>query len=261
MLLRIEAAHLCLLRDITLGLLSRQVKLLTRKLWLLLLLNLARVDALEQLLHLMRIHALVHHLLGLLLVLALVHGHLVLRLILARLPTLHKLRLLLEVPVHLHKHLPRNLVIALELLLLLVGLNHAVEVVLALKHLILHAHVLHLLTSQPRIVWPTHHFTETILPRTHLVHQILSLALELELLSHIGMHRHVRVAHASRVHCKVGTRNLRVVLVHVLLDHMQRFKFESLSFLWLHAGNLGDVVVLDVLIADLLEDFPRELTD
>ena len=133
MLLRIEAAHLCLLRDITLGLLSRQVKLLTRKLWLLLLLlNLTGVDALEQLLHLMRIHALVHHLLGLLLVLALVHGHLVLRLILACLPTLHKLRLLLEVPVHLHKHLPRNLVIALELLLLLVGLHHAVEVILAL---------------------------------------------------------------------------------------------------------------------------------
>ena len=85
--------------------------------------------------------------------------------------------------------------------------------------------MLHLLTSQPRIVWPTHHFPETILPSTHLVHQILSLALELELLSHTGMHRHVRVAHASRVHCKVGTRNLSVVLVHVLLDHMQRFKF------------------------------------
>ena len=88
MLLRIEATYLCLLREVTLRLLSGQIKLLTRKLWLLLL-DLVRVYTLEQLLHL-RIYALIHHMLGLLLILALVNGHLILHLVLIGLPSLHK---------------------------------------------------------------------------------------------------------------------------------------------------------------------------
>ena len=121
--------------------------------------------------------------------------------------------------------------------------------------------MLHLLISLTRVVLPIHHFTQIVLLYCHLVYQVLSLALELELLAHIWVHWHMWVCHASRIHCKVRTCNLGVVLVDILLYHMKWLKLESLCFLWLHAGNLSDMVILDVLVADLLEDFPWEFTD
>ena len=89
----------------------------------------------------------------------------------------------------------------------------------------------------------------------HLVHEILTLILELKLLVHVCLCREMRYAHTHGVHSKVRSSNLLVVLSYVLLNYMERFKFEGLSILRLDPCYLLDVIVLNILISDLLEDF------
>lgn len=65
----------------------------------------------------------------------------------------------------------------------------------------------------------------------------------------------MRYAHTHRIHSKVRSCNLLVVLSYVLLNYMERFKLESLCILRFYPCYLLNVIVLYVLISDLLEDF------
>ena len=65
----------------------------------------------------------------------------------------------------------------------------------------------------------------------------------------------MRYAHTHRIHSKVRSCNLLVVLSYVLLNYMERFKLKSLCILRFYPCYLLNVIVLYVLISDLLEDF------